>query len=875
MTKIKQIAIFLLLLAVIGLPACQKVTPAPAASPPPVESETAVPTAVSSTSAPILPLGINLGFAGGRSRAFVDAAKTLRGWEKIGDGRCPQSPRTCDTAPQDDDGWPLSDAQTLIFDMRTWGAWWSGNENYTCPNCPDGDEHVINLDGVYHLSFMGQAVISPADGTFIIQNQQYDPADNVTNAELHLPPGEELLYIRFSDTRRTADSALGSGITQLRLIRPGYPADTEQTFSDDFLAALEPFRAIRTMTWTGAPYDIPKHTDEENSLDWNERNRPEWRQPQRDGVAWEYIVELANVTGKEIWINVPIHASDDYVRGLAAFLRDNLRPDINFYVEYSNEVWNPHFDQYLYNQIAALEESLARPDSPLAADGEGDLDILGQRRYAQRNLQISRIFGEVFGDGAINGRVRIVHTWFIAKSGQVADQLAWLEANYGPPADYLYAVAGGSYFYDDNMPEEIVITEVFPRLIKASDVSAGDRLAMQEVANRFGLHHFVYEGGPDTAVQLKQNRSSQLLNTLIAAHKAPRMKDVLLHDLWNNWYNHPQLSGELFMFYDLAHVYSRWGMFGLTDDIANRETPKFEAIYALTGIAETAPPAPVTAVADASPEAIALSWSPSFAADSYLILRSDAVDGLYDNLAETSDLDYVDTAVSPGESWFYVVAAKNARGLGYSAPLTAVAETLALDDLLHIRFTDAPPIIDGTLDSLWDAAPIYAMTRLIRGEVDDTADLSGDFRALYDADNLYLFYRIHDDALRPKAGDDPWNGDSVELYLDGGNEKYVYDSNDEQYIFPLSGDVWTQHGRSQDLQFTFAETDDGYAVEIALPWRSVSVTPEHGLLIGFEAEVNDTDGSDLQRDGKLAWFADVDKAWSNPGLFGTAVLVEQ
>lgn len=189
------------------------------------------------------------------------------------------------------------------------------------------------------------------------------------------------------------------------------------------------------------------------------------------------------------------------------------------------------------------------------------------------------------------------------------------------------------------------------------------------------------------------------------------MKDVLLHNLWNNWYNQPQLSGELFMFYDLAHVYSRWGMFGLTDDIAQRDTPKFEAIYALTGMAETEPPAPVAAIADASPEAITLSWSPSFAAGSYLILRSDAPDGLYDNLAETSELTFVDTAVSPGESWFYVIAAKNEQGLSYSGPLTAVAETIVLGELVQILFTAVPPTIDGKLDLPWNAAPATPMTR--------------------------------------------------------------------------------------------------------------------------------------------------------------------
>jgi hypothetical protein len=34
-----------------------------------------------------------------------------------------------------------------------------------------------------------------------------------------------------------------------------------------------------------------------------------------------------------MWINVPAHATDDYISQLAALLRKNLNPDLNIYVE--------------------------------------------------------------------------------------------------------------------------------------------------------------------------------------------------------------------------------------------------------------------------------------------------------------------------------------------------------------------------------------------------------------------------------------------------------------------------------------------------------------------------------------------------------------
>ena len=47
---------------------------------------------------------------------------------------------------------------------------------------------------------------------------------------------------------------------------------------------------------------------------------------------------------------VTVHhlASDDYVRQEAMFWLHNLRPDVQIYVEHSNEVWNPLFPQGRY-----------------------------------------------------------------------------------------------------------------------------------------------------------------------------------------------------------------------------------------------------------------------------------------------------------------------------------------------------------------------------------------------------------------------------------------------------------------------------------------------------------------------------------------------
>ncbi|MBX7245518.1 MAG: hypothetical protein K1X53_08460 [Candidatus Sumerlaeaceae bacterium] len=76
------------------------------------------------------------------------------------------------------------------------------------------------------------------------------------------------------------------------------------------------------------------------------------------GVAFEHLVALCNASHKDLWINVPHLATDDFVRKLAKLIRfgsDGTNPydgvtsnpvyaplasDLRVYVEYSNEIWS-------------------------------------------------------------------------------------------------------------------------------------------------------------------------------------------------------------------------------------------------------------------------------------------------------------------------------------------------------------------------------------------------------------------------------------------------------------------------------------------------------------------------------------------------------
>ena len=815
------------------------------------------------------PLGINLGFVGSNGREFVDVAKTYKGWQKIGRAWCPGSNFTCDGAKVDENGWPLEDAQAVLLDVRPWGAWFSYDEA-KCPFCADS-QPLLDVSGIYKLSFKGQADIKPAKDKFEIINQDYDPKTNTTTADLIVPEKGQLIYAIFENTKRTKDSSVDTGISDLHLIRPGYH-NKNQTFTDEFLASFEPFTTIRTMTWTGAPYDAPEYTDKHNKIYWSERNRPEWRQPQLDGVAWEYIVELANLTGKDIWINIPIFATEDYIKGLAEFLKNNLHDDINVYVEYSNEVWNSHFKQYVYNLAAAWAEK-ATGNSPLNADGEKDADVWRKRRYALMNVRIARIFSSVFGKDAINDKIRIVHAWFSAFPQDVAEQLTWINDTFGPPSDYIYAIAAGAYIYDKDMPNDAEIDEIARRMITASDAAVASRLSYKTLADKYGLKNFVYEGGPDTVVNLKMNRKTNQMNRMIEFNRNDAIVDVLLHDIWNNWFEHRDIHGDMYMFYDLYSAYNRWGMWGVFEDVNNKDTAKWKALQALQGMIEIAPPVVTGLKVETSLDGLELNWDSSFGAEGYIIERG--IESAFKEIARVKKPGFYDDNVEANKEYQYRIIAENS--ISKSKPsqvLKAKTELAASEEYLQIHFTQSPPKLDGAAEKVWNKAPMYAIEKIIRGKIDGPEDLSATLQALYDNDYLYLFYSVTDDRhFIGRAS--PWHSDSVELYLDGGNDKYVWDSNDVQFIILPINDakVFEKNKHTSGVEYFAAETNTGYVVELKVPWVLVGVRdPQDGQLIGFDVHVNDDDNGDL-RDSKISWNSPTDKAWTNPQLFGTAMLI--
>src|SRR6185436_13606216 len=124
----------------------------------------------------------------------------------------------------------------------------------------------------------------------------------------------------------------------------------------DFLRRIRPFPTIRFMDW--------QQTNGTPVKEWADRPVPAmFGRTGAEGVPLEEIVALANRVSRNVWVNIPQGASDDYVKQFATFLRDRLHAGAVIHFEYGNELWNFGFEASKENLKAAKANAkLTKPD---------------------------------------------------------------------------------------------------------------------------------------------------------------------------------------------------------------------------------------------------------------------------------------------------------------------------------------------------------------------------------------------------------------------------------------------------------------------------------------------------------------------------------
>lgn len=298
------------------------------------------------------------------------------------------------------------------------------------------------------VTWKGTADIRLVNGTFIAGESSGAATGSLTDGRRVYS-----CTTSFESTQSIEVHAIDTPITEIRvwLASPDHPATTSlenQLFHPLLLQRIadRDYGFIRFMDW-GATNSSPQQ-------DWSDRRLPSHifqtgiinarspvapGNPDGDritGVAFEYMVALCNATGRNMWINVPHLATDEFITKLAKLIRfgsDGVDPydtpqanpvfaplnsNLHVYVEFSNEIWSGGFAfaQGDWAQARALSLGITKPQF-----------------NARKFCDTWRIFQQVFGGTDRLVRVAAVFTGNETYSGDFLQEMGTYGQTLTPP----------------------------------------------------------------------------------------------------------------------------------------------------------------------------------------------------------------------------------------------------------------------------------------------------------------------------------------------------------------------------------------------------------------------------------------------------------
>ncbi|WP_243847455.1 endo-1,4-beta-xylanase [Microbacterium ulmi] len=189
------------------------------------------------------------------------------------------------------------------------------------------------------------------------------------------------------------------------------------------------------------------------------------------------------------------------------------------------------------------------------------------------------------------------------------------------------------------------------------------------------------------------------------------------------------------------------------------------------------------------------------------------------------------------------------------------------------------PVVDAAVDGVWADAAVASTAKTIEGNAEGAA---AEVRTLWKDNTLYALFQVTDPVI-DKSNSDPWNQDSVELFLDLGNSRSgAYGPNDTQIRVTTenkltfgTGDAALQQARV--LSSATALTDTGYVVELAIALNGQSGGQSDvplggaGTFHGIDFQVND--GRAGSRYSVHTWAEPTGTGYQNTARWGAAQLV--
>jgi endo-1,4-beta-xylanase len=177
------------------------------------------------------------------------------------------------------------------------------------------------------------------------------------------------------------------------------------------------------------------------------------------------------------------------------------------------------------------------------------------------------------------------------------------------------------------------------------------------------------------------------------------------------------------------------------------------------------------------------------------------------------------------------------------------------------------PVIDGKVDSIWSKADIIKIDQYQQA----WKGASGVAKALWDENNLYLLIQVEDDQLN-NSNQNPWEQDSVEIFVDQNNGKtpFYEEDNDGQYRISFDNvATFNPDSIAEGFESETSISGTNYNIEVKIPLKAI--TPRRNTKIGFDVQINDAkDGS---RISAAAWNDASGTGYMDTSVFGELILV--
>ena len=384
----------------------------------------------------------------------------------------------------------------------------------TIPTSPQGyalrdasaSVHLDNYpDGLYQVSFKGTVEVE-FWGIGKLTGPLVRGADGVTRGQILVSKDNQHIGDRRLLVMAVSSIDVNDPMSDLEIWSPGYEPGG-QLYTNEFLASLQPFDHIRFLNWT--------FSNNTTVTDWSEL-RPEGAFPRTNSsranaLPYEHMIQLANEAGKDMWLNVPALANDQYVENLARLVREKLDPGLKIYIEYSNETWNRAFAQY--SQVLALANA-----NPLVTATNDTLKV-GQESALQLK-RVSDIFRAEFGD-SFDRVIPVFAGWTITPDFLKAG-LQRVEQLYGDPSQYIKATAIAPYISNRSATSNssLSVSKAFEVLNAGLDKWIPYIRQNAQIAAAYGLPLDAYEGGIDSFLTgIKKD-------VLEAVYEDPRLYDL-------------------------------------------------------------------------------------------------------------------------------------------------------------------------------------------------------------------------------------------------------------------------------------------------------------------------------------------------------------